>query len=228
VVSAFLQHYRGATEFARGATRASKTLRDKAGYPWDVTICPNGTVYVSNAASFATGGIKGGDIQVYASGKTKPMDTLSYPGELRNGYLTCDAAGNVFSTFFKSNHAHGYLGGVVEYPHGKQSGATLLPITITQPGGIKPDNAGNLLLVDQLGKTVCEYTEAGVQTGKCMATPDSWDGLAVSQNNTVVLGADFYNDRGNSLQFPSGMSSVFYPGATNPEGVAFDPGQNGI
>ena len=49
-------------------------------------------------------------------------------------------------------------------PHGKQSGAIQLPITLNYPGGIKPDKAGNLLVVDSSLGTVAEYTEAGSPT----------------------------------------------------------------
>ena len=103
-----------------------------------MTICPNVTVYVSNNVLGDPDGR--GSITVYAGGSTNPTGTLKYPGQFNSDYVTCDAAGNVFTTLDRSLYP-----AVVEYVGGNQSGVTLLPITLSAAGGIKPDNAGNLL-----------------------------------------------------------------------------------
>ena len=205
-------------EFARGGTSPIKTLSDTGGNPIDVTICPSGTVYVSNLGEGSTPGIA-----VYASGNTEPTGTLTYPGDVVNLYVTCDAAGNVFSLIFTSSG-----GRVVEYPGGSQSGARDLGIALSAPDGIKPDNAGNLLIVDS--GTVTEYTEAGAPTGNSISTgSDEIVDLAVTRDSRVVGGASS-NLRGISWTFPAGVQRQIYTTSKpiNLSGFAFDPGQKGL
>ena len=206
-------------KFKRGATMPSKTLNDPGGGPNDVTICPNDTVYVSGYGSVS--------IEVYASGSTNPTSTLSFPSELQNDFLTCDAAGNVFATIIVSFH-----GGVVEFPRGKQRGATQLPISLGGPGGIKPDNAGNLLVDDQTAQTITEYTEAGSPTGNSISTAYDCINFGVMRNSKVV-GCPVYvaykTSYGQSYAFPGGTMRQTYSGSFMlPYGFAFDPGQKGL
>lgn len=212
-------------EFARGRTKPIKTLNDPNEYPYDVTICPNGTVFVANESSIGSGP---GNIAVYASGSINPTGALTFPGQsLFYLFLTCDAAGNVFSTFYnRTTHA----AGVVEYPGGKESGARLLPITSPSLTGIKADNAGNLLVVDWSANTLCEYTEAGSPTGTCIATPSEWLGIAVTRDGKAVLGISEVNHNGAELLFPSGTLRQNYNdnGFFSPQSAAFDPGVPGL
>jgi hypothetical protein len=213
-------------EFARGATSPSKTLTDSAGSPADVTICPNGTIYVSNILDT---GQQSGSIQVYAHGSTSPTGTLVYSGQGENYFVTCDAAGNVFTTLYLT--PNGFVG-VVEYKGGNQSGATALPIFLGFPGGIKPNNAGNLLVNDRRAQTVTEYTEAGSATGHSIAYGSSsdWVDIAVTRNGRVILAADDNLLKGTSETFPGGVLRQTYSSNSfsTPLGAAFDPGQMGI
>ena len=118
-------------EFARGATSPSFTLVDTGNQPEDVTVCPDGTVYVANILASA-----GGSIEVYPRGNSQPSRSLTYNGD-NAFYITCDRAGNVFASVLI-----GTGGTVVEFPGGQQSGATMLPIfTDGNPGPIKPDSS---------------------------------------------------------------------------------------
>jgi hypothetical protein len=207
-------------KFKRGATMPSKTLNDPGGGPNDVTICPNDTVYVSGYGSVS--------IEVYASGSTNPTSTLSFPSELQNDFLTCDAAGNVFATIVDGS----FHGGVVEYPGGNQSGATQLPISLQGPGGIKQDNAGNLLITDQSVQTITEYTEAGVPTGNSIHTGFDCLDLGVSKDGRVV-GCALYvangTSEGQSYTFPAGAIHRTYSGSfILPYGFGFDPNSTGL
>ena len=210
-------------EFARGGTSPIKTLNDPGYYPSDVTKCPNGTVYVSNAV--ATSGSGQGNVEVYAAGSVNPTATLSWPRQGTGDSITCDANNNVFTTLFL---ALGTLGGagVVEYPGGKQLGAMLLPINMAYAGGIKMDNAGNLLISDTSSEAVEEFTETGSPTGVSISTsPKLWYDIALTQDGKVLLGAG--NTRNAfAVQFPSGTPRRTYRGNfITPYGVAFDPGQ---
>lgn len=206
-------------KFKRGATMPSKTLNDPGGGPNDVTICPNDTVYVSGFGSTS--------IEVYASGSVNPTGTLTYPGELQNDFVTCDAAGNVFATIVDGS----FHGGVVEYPGGNQSGATQLPISLQGPGGIKQDDAGNLLITDESVQTITEYTEAGSPTGNSIHVGFDCIDLAVSRYGKVV-GCALYvsggTSEGISYTFPGGATHRTYSGSFSlPYGFGFDPDSNG-
>ena len=213
------EHFSNVVEFTRGGTTPIKTLDDSVELPVDVTICPNGTIYVSN---FDTLNSDSGNISVYANGSTSPTGSLSYPGEYYNYYLTCDANNNVFTTMYIVA-----TGIVVEYPGGRQSAATRLPIYLGLPGGIKIDQAGNLLVGDQAAHRVTEYTEAGVPTGNSITTgSDDWHDIAVTPNGQVVLGADTTARVGDAVLFPGGTHLRTYKNHfRRPSGVAFDPGQ---
>ena len=207
-------------KFKRGAIMPSKTLNDPGGGPNDVTICPNHTVYVSGYGSTS--------IEVYASGSINPTGSLTFPGELQNDFLTCDAAGNVFATIVDGS----FHGGVVEYPGGNQSGATQLPISLQGPGGIKQDNAGNLLITDESVQTITEYTEAGSPTGKSIPTGFDCIDLAVSRDGRVV-GCALYvsggTSEGQSYTFPGGAIHRTYSGSFSlPYGFGFDPDSTGL
>jgi hypothetical protein len=209
-------------EFARGGTSPIATLSDNGNYPVDVAVCNNGTVYASNIFNLNTGI---GSVSVYANGATSPTGTLQYPGQSTNYFITCDASGNVFTTLNLSSGP-----GVVEYPGGNQSGATAI-ITggISFPGGIKGNNSGNLLVDDQNGHTVTEYTESGSPTGNSISTGSGdWVQIAVTRNSNVVAGADAAFDEGTAVLFPSGTHRQTYPGQGGQYiGIGFDPGQAG-
>lgn len=206
-------------EFARGATTPFTTLSDPGAGPLDVTICPNGTVYVAGSDSTA--------IEVYPQGSINPTRSLTYPGAEQTDALTCDAAGNVFATIVISFH-----GGVVEFPHGKQHGASQLPISLGGPGGIKPYGAGNLLVDDQSAQTITEYTEAGSPTGNSISTAFDCINFGVARSGKVVgcaVYVAYHTSYGQSYSFPGGTSRVTYSGSFMlPYGFAFDPGQKGL
>ncbi len=211
-------------EFARGATSPTKILSDKGGLPSDVTMCPNGTLYVSNSKLSRFGG----NILLYAPGSTRPTGRLTYPNVFRNYFLTCDAAGNIFSTLTLNPGG----GAVVEYPGGRQAGAKQLPIKLSNfPGGIKQDHAGNLLIADQIGLSVTEYTEAGLPTGVSIHSPDS-NTVPVDIDVTDhgnVLGVALFDttggdSEGQTYAFPTGTALRAYGSFNKPIGFAFDSG----
>ena len=215
--------------YPRGATAPSMKLADPGELPVDVSVCPNGTVYVSNLENSSQSG--SGNVAVYAPGATSPTGTLSYPNQASNYFVTCDANNNVFTTLFI-----GSAGAVVEYPHGEQKGAVNLGVTLEFPGGIKPDPAGNLVVNDQEARTLTEYTEAGTPTGVQVAyggSNNDWVDISLNAGGKIVAGADAYLGQGTALHFPSGKPGIVYyppagPSGDEPDGIAYDPGQPGI
>ena len=219
--------------YPHGSLSPTKTLTDPVGFPGDVTVCPNGTAYVADLYDTTNGNQS--SIQVYAHGSSKPTGSLTYASDFRNPYLTCDVAGNVFVAILTSDSVG--AGRVIEFPKGKQSGAKDLGITLQSPGGIKPDNAGNLLVNDLVAQTITEYTESGSPTGQSIATGTQVEGIAVTENGRVVLGAadNLIGPYGQSWSFPGGKQLRTYtccsrigPPLQENYDDAFYPGQKGI
>jgi len=220
--------------YPHGGLSPSKTLTDSVGYTTDVTVCPDGTAYVADL--YDNSNSNHASIQVYAPGSTTPTGNLDYANDDRNPFLTCDAAGNVFVALSTSNYVGSGL--VVEFPHGKQKGAKDLGIVLQAPGGIKPDNAGNLLVTDLVAHTITEYAENGSPTGQSIATITATEGIAVTREGGIVLGATdttAEGPEGISWSWPSGKQLRVYtccsrigPPLQVNDDVAFYPGQKGI
>jgi len=220
--------------YPHGGLSPSKTLTDPVGYPVDITVCPNGTAYVADL--YDLNNTNHSSVQVYPPGSTKPTRSLDYASDFRNPFLTCDAAGNVFVATLVGQSAGD--GRVIEFPLGKQAGAKDLGIVVQASAGIKPDNAGNLLVTDIIADTITEYTEDGSPTGQSFSTGSATQGIAVTRGGGVVLGATATIDQGPigvSWSFPSGKQLRVYsccsrigPPLQNNYDVAFYPGQLGI
>jgi hypothetical protein len=234
--SLWVANFSNVLVYPRGGLSPSTTLSDPVGYPGDVTVCPDGTAYVADFYNYSNS--SAASIQVYAHGSATPTGNLDYANDFRNPFLTCDAAGNVFVALLTGESVGDGL--VVEFPHGKQKGAKSLGIVLQSPGGIKPDNAGNLLVTDLIGHTITEYAENGSPTGRSIATGAATEGIAVSRNGRIVLGATAADTTqqgpvGISWSFPGGKQLRVYtccsrigPPLQVNEGVAFYPGQKGI
>ena len=204
-------------EFARGGSQPIATLDDDGWQPQGVTVCPDGSVYVANILANSGGG---GNVLAFAPGQTTAARTLTYEGGAFF-YPACDAHGNVFVTLVL-----GTSGTVVEFPHGRQAGASMLPIVMGgNPAGIAVDNAGKLLveLPGPQGQAV-EYTESGTPTGLALDTP-GWNQIALDRRGNLLLGST--GNGAASIAFPSGAHRRGYRSKefVQPIGVAIDPGR---
>jgi sugar lactone lactonase YvrE len=203
-------------EYARGASSPKFRLADGTNLPSDVSICPDGTIYVANVfAAKSAGGIA-----VYAPERRHPNRSLTYAGS-EFLFVTCDARGNVFAT-----GVTGTFGSVVAFPGGHEKNAQQLPILGGgNLGGIKIDAPGNLLVDDPSAETVTEYTESGSPTGVSIAT-DGWTDIALDPAGATLFGADTGGRQGIAVSFPAGRIVTTYraPRLSGVIGVAFDPG----
>jgi hypothetical protein len=199
-------------KFPRGSSSPAEVLDDAGAQPYDVTMCPDGTVFVANVGPF----FSGGNVEVYPRGRHKPTRSLSY-ASLPTFYLTCDASGNVFAAVVASTSV------VVEFPHGQQTGAQLLGIgSGGNPGGLKVESNGDLLYNTEEGAVV-EYTNAGVPTGRSVGVPGGWTDIALDRQENALLGAD--RSSGEAVSFPNGTLLQTYSDSnfSFATGVAFDP-----
>jgi hypothetical protein len=201
-------------EYARGGTTPIATLPDGSAYTQDVTICPNGNIYVATLLD---------GITIYSGRKHHMSGTLDYYGA-QFQFVTCDKLGNVFAS-----GVLGTFGNIMEFPRGQEQGARSLPISSPgNLGAVKPDNAGNILVCDA-GATVAEFTEDGYPTGKAIESNDRWYDIALSRDGKVLLGGDQSANVGVSVTWPGDKPRVTYKDSFSAVwGVAFDPGQRGI
>jgi hypothetical protein len=139
--------------YPSGARRPSSTLTDPNEFPDDVAIGSDGTVYVANI--FAPVG-NPGSISVYAPGASSPTNVLNDSAFVEVVGVALDKAGNVFVSYDQTYGAHGT---VVEFPAGS-SNPVATKIAVGAAGGIGFDQAGHMLLVDQVAPSLNIY-EAG-------------------------------------------------------------------
>ncbi|MBD5655437.1 MAG: hypothetical protein IAI50_09730 [Candidatus Eremiobacteraeota bacterium] len=217
--------------FSRGGLSPTKTLHDPVGAPIDVTVCKDGTAYVADL--YDNSNNNAASVQVFAPGSTKPTGNLNPPADFRNTSLTCDAKGNVFVALLASDSIGS--GRIVEFPSGKQSGVKDIGVTLQDPSGMKPDNAGNLLVNDLVSQTIAEYTEAGKATGISIQDGTDIFNIALSRDGETLLGAAASAQEGKSWSFPAGKPETTYTCCSrisqppfDPEGIAIDPSQANV
>jgi hypothetical protein len=133
-----------------GASNPSSTLTDPNGFPDDVAIGSDGTVYVANI--FAPVG-NPGSISVYAPGATNPTNVLNDRAFVEVVGVALDKAGDVFVSYDQTYGGHGT---VVEFPAGS-SKPVATKIAVGAAGGIGFDQAGHMLLVDQVTPSLNVY-----------------------------------------------------------------------
>jgi DNA-binding beta-propeller fold protein YncE len=203
--------------FAYGSAKPKLTLSAAGLAPTDVTICPNGTVFVA---------VDAGPIQVYAHGSTKPMRTMNYKGGQINN-LACDATGNLFGTGVAN-----FSSAVVEFPKGKPKGAHLLPVTgLVTPFGIRMATDGkHVLISDQSQYTITEFNANGKPTGKKIDTTNGASCITFGVATDGTIGCPVYfapavgTTVGATFSFPAGTAGRTYsnPLFGQPYGFAFD------
>lgn len=201
--------------FPEGATTPARTLKDP-GSASDVTMGPDGTLYVANGGD--TNGP--GSIWVYPPGHDTPTRSLQDPQMLQNLFITVDPHGDLFVTAALS-HLQWYIGRVDEYVGAKQSGLKRFRIKLGSPGGIIWRN-GMVYVCDTTEHTVTELTEHGQWTGRRLITGGPWSGIDVSPQGWV-LGADQQFIQGITRHFPQGKIGMTYtdPAIQMPNGAAF-------
>ena len=135
--------------FSANCGPAGPTLSDPAGGPIDVAFDNKlGIVYVSDG---------NGCVEVYEDGATLPTRKLCESG-FTGAYSVAVRGGDVYATVFKLCDDQIYeCSYLVRYPHGRQKGARVLPLTeeyFDTTVGITFDLKGNLLAFSYLGEVM--------------------------------------------------------------------------
>jgi hypothetical protein len=181
--------------FAANCGPAGPTLSDPAGGPVDVAFDNKlGIVYVSDAS---------GCVEVYEDDATSPTRRLCESG-FTGAYSVAVRSDDVYATVFKLCDDQIYeCSYLVRYPHGRQKGARVLPLTeeyFDTTVGITFDLKGNLLAFSYLGEVM-------IYPPPYQGTPSRWCTVEYSSEYGAL-------DSSNKLLYTSaggGVAVFSYP-----------------
>jgi hypothetical protein len=137
--------------YAAGSSSPTGTLADPGEFPVDVTIGPDGTVYVANV--FGPIGASG-DVVLYSPGSSEPTETLHDKCFLHVIGVALDKHNNLFASC-DSTPGSGH-GAVVEFKAGSTKGIQT-HIALGNAGGLGFDDVGHLLAIDGSGPSLNVY-----------------------------------------------------------------------
>ncbi len=179
---------------------AGPSLSDPGGRPSDVAFDDKlGIAYVSNFAQ--------GCVEVYEHGATSPTRQLCEPG-FNWSYAVSVHQGDVYATVAQpcdgSMYACSYL---VEYPHGRQKGAHVLPLNMgyfRYTAGITFDLKGNLLAFSPLGYVdIYPPPYRGDPARRCILMGTSTYGALDGSNKRLYVGANYTSPGAAVYSYPS-------------------------
>ena len=211
--------------YAKGSKSPTLTLVDNNYFPVNVTVAPDGTVYVANG-----GGDIGasGDVLVYRSGASNPMETLTNGHFLHVEGVALDKNGNVFVSCNAGMGAG--TGGVVEFPKGSLTGKDL-HITLGAAGGVGFDGDGRLLVMDESVPSLNVYAPGKRKPLHQLSLPGASRYFAFSKTSRVLYVADYdlgeievYDYAPNALTKTNTITNGILPSNDN-LGIAVYPSQ---
>jgi len=143
--------------YTPGFYTASTVLSDAGEFPVSVAVCPNGTIYGSNAYDVSQ---LPGNIEIYAPGATSPTGVVPDANIYSARFAACDQNNvlwySYFDYFFDPNIASYDGTNVVEYGS----------LGLNFPGGIRAANNGTTLAIaDQTMSTVDLFTKSNLSGG---------------------------------------------------------------
>jgi hypothetical protein len=168
--------------YAPGATSPTRTLSAPDGFPDDVAIAPDGTVYAANVWGMAG---NPGTIEVYANGSATPTSVLRDDAFSEVVGVALDHAGNVFVSY---NANHGQDGFVEEFHKGN---AIATKIKVAAAGGIGFDPYGHLLLINRTASTLDVYAPGSSKPLHKLALPGSPIYFKIGSNGKMLYVANF-------------------------------------
>lgn len=128
----------------------AKTMSDPGQYPAGIEADCGKFIWVTNIITTAGGA---GTISNYTLTGLTPVSTKADANAAREYFLTCDAKGNVFTSYSTSAGA----GGVNEFTAPSYVATDLTGITVGFPGGLEYEDTF-LLVDDQTGRTITQWT----------------------------------------------------------------------
>jgi sugar lactone lactonase YvrE len=168
--------------YAPGASAPATTLSAPDGFPDDVVVAPNGTVYAANL--WGTAG-NPGTIEVYSKGATSPTSVLRYQGFSEVVGVALDHNGNVFVSF---NQNHETFGAVEEFRNGNPISTK---IKVGTAGGIGFDPYGHMLLIDRKSSTLNVYDAGSTKPKYKLPLPGAPIYFKIGWNKKMLYVANF-------------------------------------
>lgn len=101
--------------FAYGASSPFATYTNPGGNPWDITKCPDGTVYIAPLSSSS--------VAIYANGSLTPTGSITNGDDEQNYAVHCDPSSNVYVEYYSKKKS---AARVTEYGPGGTGSGTLL------------------------------------------------------------------------------------------------------
>jgi sugar lactone lactonase YvrE len=124
--------------------------------PVQIAVDRDGTVYVANAQTDASGH---GSVTIYPRGHLSPTRTLSTGLSTSMG-VAVDSAGTVYVS-------NKLLGSIAIFPKGKSAPSATVTTNLTGPDGLALDRAGDLFIADSSQNDVLELAH-GTKTPKSL------------------------------------------------------------
>ncbi|HEY3676352.1 MAG TPA: hypothetical protein VGK84_10220 [Candidatus Tumulicola sp.] len=167
--------------YPAGATSPGTTLSAPDGFPDDVAVAPNGTVYAANLWGMAG---NPGTIEVYKKGTTSPTSVLRDQGFSEVMGVALDRRGNVFVSY---NQNHETFGAVEEFRNGSP---VATKISVGTAGGIGFDPYGHMLLIDRKSSTLNVYDAGSTKPKYKLALPGSPIYFKIGPNKKMLYVAN--------------------------------------
>jgi sugar lactone lactonase YvrE len=171
--------------YAPGASSPTTTLSDPNGFPVDVAVDSDGTIYAANIWGMAG---NPGTIAVYKNGATSPTSVLNDRAFTQVAGAALDRHGNLFVSYDAN---HGSVGAVVEFQHGKKMVQT--KISLGAAGGIGFDAAGHLLAMDCAASTLNVYDAGNAKPIHKLKLPGSPIYFAFGKQSKMLYVANYAN-----------------------------------
>lgn len=173
--------------YAAGSSSPTSTLVDNNEFPDDVTVAPDGTVYVSNA--FGPIGASG-DVVVYASGASNPKATLVDADFYHVMGVGLDKRGDLYVA---CNASQGIGSGTVVWFKPGSSQGRPTHIKLGAAGGVGFDGAGHLLVIDQEVPSLNVYDIGNAKPIHEFTLPGTSLYFAFNRDSSALYLADYAN-----------------------------------
>ena len=206
--------------YSPGSSNPSETLSAPDGFPVDVAVAADGTVYAANVWGMAG---NPGTVEVYAKGSTSPTSVLRDSAFEEVVGVALDRTGNVFVSY---NANHGTDGFVEEFHKGSPIATK---IKVGSAGGIGFDPYGHLLLIDRSASTLNVYATGSTKPKRKLALPGSSIYFKIGMHGKMLYIANFgqaeinaYDYTPNKLTLANTISNGITASSEN-LGIALSP-----
>jgi hypothetical protein len=186
--------------YPSGASSPGTTLSAPDGFPDDVVVAPDGTVYAANLWGMAG---NPGTVEVYTKGATSPTSVLRYQGLTEVVGVALDHSGNVFVSY---NQNHETFGAVEEFRKGNPVSTK---IKVGTAGGIGFDPYGHMLLIDRKTSTLNVYEAGSTKPKYKLSLPGAPIYFKIGPNKKMLYVANFASGEIDAYDYtPSKLTLV--------------------